>query len=126
MSVGGLTLPTWAIIVELRNTPYICLISGCCPLECSHTVQITPKQHTCKACPVQPWFVNPTPATTSTLHVPPQVRAGRSVGEASLYTGRARRETLYHRDGALLYIAYVMLIWAAPIPADRWHCSLWP
>ena len=35
-------------------------------------------------------------------------------------------ETLYHRDGALLSIAYVMLIWAAPIPADRWHCSLWP
>ena len=23
-------------------------------------------------------------------------------------------ETLYHRDDALLYIAYVMLIWAAP------------
>ena len=35
-------------------------------------------------------------------------------------------ETLYHRDDALLYIAYVMLIWAAPIPADRWHCSLRP
>ena len=35
-------------------------------------------------------------------------------------------ETLYHRDDALLYIAYVMLIWAAPIPADRWHCILWP
>ena len=35
-------------------------------------------------------------------------------------------ETLYHREDALLYIAYVMLIWAAPIPADRWHCSLWP
>ena len=35
-------------------------------------------------------------------------------------------ETLYHRNDALLYIAYVMLIWAAPIPADRWHCSLWP
>ena len=35
-------------------------------------------------------------------------------------------ETLYHRDDALLYIAYVKLIWAAPIPADRWHCSLWP
>ena len=33
-------------------------------------------------------------------------------------------ETLYHRDDADLYIAYVMLIWAAPIPADRWHCSL--
>ena len=39
---------------------------------------------------------------------------------------RALSETLYHRDDALLYIAYVMLIWAAPIPADRWHCSLWP
>ena len=35
-------------------------------------------------------------------------------------------ETLYHRGDALLYIAYVMLIWAAPIPDDRWHCSLWP
>ena len=35
-------------------------------------------------------------------------------------------ETLYHGDDALPYIAYVMLIWAAPIPADRWHCSLWP
>ena len=35
-------------------------------------------------------------------------------------------KTLHHRDNALLYIAYVMLIWAAPIPADRWHCSLWP
>ena len=34
-------------------------------------------------------------------------------------------ETLYHRDDALLFITYVMLIWAAPIPADRWHCSLW-
>ena len=20
----------------------------------------------------------------------------------------------------------IMRIWAAPIPADRWHCSLWP
>ena len=35
-------------------------------------------------------------------------------------------ETLYHRDDALVYIAYVMLIWAVPTPADRWHCSLWP
>ena len=26
-------------------------------------------------------------------------------------------ETLYHREDALLYIAYEMLIWAAPIPA---------
>ena len=34
-------------------------------------------------------------------------------------------ETLYYRDDALLYIAYIMLIWATPIPADRWHCSLW-
>ena len=39
---------------------------------------------------------------------------------------RVLPETLYHRDDALLHIAYVMLIWAAPIPADRWHCSLWP
>ena len=38
----------------------------------------------------------------------------------------ATPETLYHRDDALLYITYVMRIWAAPIPADRWHCSLWP
>ena len=37
-----------------------------------------------------------------------------------------KSETLYHRGDALLDIAYVMLIWAAPIPADRWHCSLWP
>ena len=42
------------------------------------------------------------------------------------YWGLVGAETLYHRDDALLYIAYVMLIWAAPIPADRWHCSLWP
>ena len=35
-------------------------------------------------------------------------------------------ETLYHKDDALLYIVYVMLIGAAPIPADRSHCSLWP
>ena len=39
---------------------------------------------------------------------------------------RAWSETLYHRDDTLLYIAYVMLIWAAPIPAERWHCSVWP
>ena len=37
---------------------------------------------------------------------------------------RIEPETLYHRDDALLYIAYVMLIWAASIPADRWYCSL--
>ena len=29
-----------------------------------------------------------------------------------------RRFTPIHR--------YVILIWAAPIPGDRWHCSLWP
>ena len=40
--------------------------------------------------------------------------------------GGGGAETLYHRDDALLYITFVMLIWAAPIPADRWHCSLWP
>ena len=26
-------------------------------------------------------------------------------------------------DGALLYIAYVMLIWAPLTPATRWRCS---
>ena len=41
-------------------------------------------------------------------------------------TSMTSPETLYHRDDALLYIAYVMLIWAATIPADRWHCNLWP
>ena len=41
-------------------------------------------------------------------------------------TRQGASETLYHRDDVLLYIAYVMLIWAAPIPADRWYCSLWP
>ena len=44
----------------------------------------------------------------------------------NLALGGVMLETLNHRDDALLYIAYVMLIWAAPIPADRWHCSLWP
>ena len=48
------------------------------------------------------------------------LRGGRGNG------GGVRSETLYHRDNALLYIASVMLIWPAPIPADRWHCSLWP
>ena len=28
-------------------------------------------------------------------------------------------------DDALLYIAFGMLIWAASITADRWHCHLW-
>ena len=42
-------------------------------------------------------------------------RGGRILGEA--------RDPILG-EGALLYIAYIMLIWAAPIPADRWHCSL--
>ena len=29
------------------------------------------------------------------------------------------RDFIYRRDAAPLYIVYVMLIWAAPIPADR-------
>ena len=29
--------------------------------------------------------------------------------------GRITPETLYHRDDALLYVAYVMLIWAVSI-----------
>ena len=55
-------------------------------------------------------------------------REGGGQGRVRIGTGEGRvgSETLYHRDNALLYIAYVMLIWAAPIPADRWHCSLRP
>ena len=49
---------------------------------------------------------------------------GASVGFAGQW--RVTAETLYHRDDALLYVAYVMLIWAAPILADKWNCSLWP
>ena len=57
--------------------------------------------------------------------------AGQSWGQCRLSGSHPRQrsglpETLYHRDDALLYISYVMLIWAAPIPADRWHCNLWP
>ena len=54
---------------------------------------------------------------------------GRRVGgrgEGMIYNASLRAEAVFHRDDALLYIAYVMRIWAAPIPADRWHCSLWP
>ena len=54
------------------------------------------------------------------------VEAGRVLGERDGDGAGVGAETLYHRDNALLYIAYVMLIWAAPSPADRWHCSLWP
>ena len=25
-----------------------------------------------------------------------------------------------------LWVWALMLMWAAPITADRWHCSLWP
>ena len=49
-----------------------------------------------------------------------------AVSQSTATRTAAKLETLYHRDDALLYIAYVMLIWAATIPADRWHCSLWP
>ena len=54
------------------------------------------------------------------------VRNGLRGRVGSMEGLQAPAETLYHRDDALLYIAYVMLIWAAPIPADRCHCSLWP
>ena len=46
--------------------------------------------------------------------------------DSPLHPETVQPETLYHRDDALLYIAYVILLWAAPIPADRWHCSQWP
>ena len=51
-------------------------------------------------------------------------RSGIDCG--SLGTPLAGPETLHPRDDALLYIAYVMLIWTAPIPGNRWRCSLWP
>ena len=51
---------------------------------------------------------------------------GQKDAEVNSIRGYTLPETLYHRDDALLYIASVMLTWAAPIPADRWHCSLWP
>ena len=54
---------------------------------------------------------------------PSQVSHGMASGQGWSIVAA---ETLYHRDEALLYIAYVMLIWAVPIPVDRWHCSLWP
>ena len=55
------------------------------------------------------------------------VQDGAQVGPYQTALCGGEPETLYtHRDDALLYIAYVMLILAAPTPADRWHCSLWP
>ena len=68
----------------------------------------------------------------SVSHQPAKRRRGRKKKYPCLRASRPIRmpglvpETLYHRGDALLYIAYVMLIWAAPIPADRWHCSLGP
>ena len=46
--------------------------------------------------------------------------------DSTVYANTYQLRPYNHRDDALLYVAYVMLIWAAPIPADRWHCSLWP
>ena len=65
--------------------------------------------------PRGPIWVTRTPIDVTTLE-------GDGVG----LEGWGRAETVYHREDALLYIAYVILIWAAPIPADRRHCSLWP
>ena len=53
-------------------------------------------------------------------------RANSIIENGQTNRGNVESETLYHRDDALLHITYVMLIWAAPFPADRWHCSLWP
>ena len=58
---------------------------------------------------------------------PAQLGGGASAcgGESGGGGGGGSRD-LISGDDALLHIAYVMLIWAAPISADRWHCSLWP
>ena len=70
------------------------------------------------------------PENEVTVEVGEVVRGGVVGGEwalvrvsRDLILGRpcTQPETLYHRDDALLYIAYVLLIWAAPIPTDRWH-----
>ena len=61
------------------------------------------------------------------IHVPLHMYYNYSVscrGRAGVASGRGR--DLILGDDVLLYIAYVMLIWAAPIPATRCHCSLWP
>ena len=55
----------------------------------------------------------------------PMCKKGESICEIVVFLCIGT-ETLYHRDDALLYIAFVMLIRSAPITADRWHCSLWP
>ena len=54
----------------------------------------------------------------SALNAAAAAAAAGAAAEPLLYCS-AYTETLDHRDDALLYIAYVMLIWAAPIPADR-------
>ena len=43
-----------------------------------------------------------------------------------LFTRPSETRDLLLGDDALLYIAYVILIWAAPIPATRCHYSLRP
>ena len=40
--------------------------------------------------------------------------------------GGHKRPYIIETMHSYIFITYVMLIWAAPIPADRWHCSLWP
>ena len=53
-------------------------------------------------------------------------RSGADGTRENLKTPCVSPETVYQGDCALLYIPYVILIWAAPIPAIRWHCSLRP
>ena len=64
---------------------------------------------------------------SKTVHLVPGGRYIETVHLCISYLNQPRclqRPYIHPRDDALLYIAYVMLIWAAPIPADRWHCSL--
>ena len=87
------------------------------------------------------WFIVPRACSFgSTPHAPPQNRTARAqaaAGMGHLPTWPAVAllvvvvvvvlvRDFILGDGALLYVAYVMLIWAPLIPATRWSCSLTP
>ena len=61
--------------------------------------------------------------TNPRRHVPLDEYVGNLVDMVDYLTVSMSRD-LVLGDDALLYIAYVMPIWAEPIPATRCHCSL--
>ena len=60
-----------------------------------------------------PWI----PLKISTVEPAPAVK------DLDILQTVTKAKDLILGDGALLYIAYVMLIWAPLIPATRWSCS---